>query len=245
MFASNKTGIGTNRLLTWLIGLFAVVILASAAIGFASHYDSITQAFSPDELTAWLTELGYVGPGVFFLLMVSAIIVPPLPTAPITIAAGLTYGFVAGFTLAIVAAACGALLAFMLGRWLRRLGLERFLGEHIHFCSQCSDVLLFKLVLASRLIPVISFALVSYGAGITAMTIRGYLLATVIGMLPMTAVYVAMGAVLTVSPVWAGVGGILAVLILVILPRLVELGYFPRMMPSHFRELVRRDEPNE
>lgn len=73
-----------------------------------------------------------------------------------------------------------------------------------------------------RLIPVVSFALVSYAAGLTAMSTRAFLLASAIGMTPMTAVYVTVGATLTVDPLWAGVGGALALLLVLGLPWLVE-----------------------
>lgn len=100
--------------------------------------------------------------------------------------------------------------------------VHMLLRGHVAFCPDCSSRLLFWVVLGARLVPVISFAAVSYGAGLTAMRTLSFLVATVVGMIPMTALYVAVGAAVRIDPAVAAIGGIVAVVLILVLPRLVE-----------------------
>ena len=59
---------------------------------------------------------------------------------------------------------------------------------------------LFWGILVTRLVPVFSFALVSYTAGLTAVTLGRFLLASIIGMLPMTLVFVGLGQGFQIHP---------------------------------------------
>lgn len=54
-------------------------------------------------------------------------------------------------------------------------------------------------VFITRLIPVVSFDMVSYGAGLTKMSLSWFSLATFLGMLPLTFVYNNFGAALVVD----------------------------------------------
>ncbi len=65
----------------------------------------------------------------------------------------------------------GAVTSFMITRPLGRTLVARFFKGHINFCRQCSDKLLTKVVFFPRLIPFVSFDLVSYGAGLTQMSL--------------------------------------------------------------------------
>lgn len=132
----------------------------------------------------------------FFLLvgLVALTVVATFPALPVTLAIGAVFGAVTGIADAMVGACLGALLAFLLARFLGRDLIASWMGGHIVFCPACSDRVRFWVVLVSRLVPVLSFALVSYLGGLTAMRIRAFLAATAVGMLPMTVVYVVLGA---------------------------------------------------
>ncbi len=86
-------------------------------------------------------------------------------------------------------------------RLLGRQFLERVLTGHITFCMECSDKLLTKVVLVSRLLPFVSFGIVSYGAGLTSMSLHRFVLATAIRMTPLTLVYTYFGSILSVDPI--------------------------------------------
>ncbi|TVR82727.1 MAG: TVP38/TMEM64 family protein [Rhodospirillales bacterium] len=195
-------------------------------------------ALTPAALAERIADSGAWGPVLLAALMVLAVVLGPLPTVPITVTAGLVYGPVLGTALAAGSALIGAMLAFAIARFAARDMVARLVGGHAVLCRDCSDRMLFWVVLISRLIPVVSFALVSYGAGLTVMSLRAFAVATLIGMLPMTVVYVTLGSVLVISPVWAAIAGGVVVASMVALPRAFERYAPPRLkrMIPHLRE---------
>lgn len=111
---------------------------------------------------------------------------------------------------------------------------------HINFCPHCSDKILTKVVFLSRLIPVVSFDIVSYGAGLTAMSLGSFALATFLGMLPLTFVYNYFGSVLVIRG-WVGVlAAGLFVAAFFLIPRLIERHNF-----LNLRRYVHAEKPGE
>jgi len=100
------------------------------------------------------------------------------------IAAGIAFGPFRGVCYAVFGALLGAIIGFYIARFLGREWMDRFMKGHLSFCGACSDRLLFWVVLTARLLPVVSFGLASYAAGLTAMRLPAYSLATLIGMQP-------------------------------------------------------------
>lgn len=155
-------------------------------------------------------------------VMVLAVVVGPIPTVPVSIASGVVFGPFLGVLYVTAGALLGAWISFEVARAVGQPAMQRVLRGHIAFCPECSSRLLFWVVLGARLVPFVSFAAVSYGAGLTVMRPVAFLVATAIGMLPMTVVFVALGAAVRVDPLIAGIGGAVAVVVVLVLPRLVE-----------------------
>lgn len=212
----------THRLRRWL-ALKALVIFAGLglAVALQNRFDIIA-ALSIERIELWLTDAGMAAPLLFMALMAAAVVFSPIPSVPLDVVAGSFFGPVLGTVYASVGALLGAQMAFLLARWLGRGLMERVLSGHINFCTACSDHLLMRLVLVSRLIPVISFDVVSYGAGLTKMSLWRFSIATYLGMLPLTVLYVSFGAIVLESQRYTWVLGLLFVALFFLLPRWIE-----------------------
>jgi uncharacterized membrane protein YdjX (TVP38/TMEM64 family) len=116
--------------------------------------------------------------------MMLAILVSPIPSAPIALAAGALYGHTWGTGYVALGAELGALAAFGLARLLGREVLQRWLGGRLPATRLGSQGALMAIVFISRLLPFISFDIVSYAAGFTALTWWRFALATLAGILP-------------------------------------------------------------
>lgn len=195
-----------------------LVLLGMLASWLVLRQMGLPESLSPQVIADWLNGNGALGPILLCLLMVLAIVVGPIPTLPITAAAGLAFGLWWGSLLSAVGASLGALVAFLLSRVLGRAALRRRLSGNPFFAGDAGQPLLFWSILLTRLIPLFSFALISYAAGLTAITVGRYLLATFIGMLPMTLVFAGLGQGLNVHPVLSVVAGVLVLLIMMLAP---------------------------
>jgi uncharacterized membrane protein YdjX (TVP38/TMEM64 family) len=160
-----------------------------------------------------INDLGAFGPAALVLFMALAIVVSPIPSGPIGVAAGAIYGTLLGGVLTVVGAFLGACIAFLCARYLGfdaiRQSENRVLKALAAPRPQWS---LMAIVFASRLIPFISFDAVSYAAGLTALTLPRFALATLLGVIPVSFVLTAIGAGLHEAemskPLLALIGGI-------------------------------------
>jgi len=182
----------------------------------------LSSALTSARIDSWLEWAGPFAPLVFIAVMAAAIVVSPIPTLPLDALAGRLFGPVFGTLYAAVGALTGALVSFHIARFLGRQVLARFLGGHLNFCERCSDKLLTKVVFVSRLLPFVSFDLVSYGAGLTKMSASKFAMASFLGMLPLTFVYTSWGAVFLRSGAVAWIGGLFVVGLFFLLPRWIE-----------------------
>lgn len=174
-----------------------------------------------DRLVAYLHAAGPLAPVVFIVLMAAAVVISPIPSLPLDLAAGATFGVTLGTLYAVIGAEIGAIASFVISRALGREALSRILRTEIQFCERCSDRHLALFVFLARLLPIFSFDLVSYGAGLTNMSLRAFAVATLLGMIGPTFLLTYAG-----NQVAAGEGvlivlGLAMVAFLFLLPKLV------------------------
>ncbi|MEC4688097.1 MAG: TVP38/TMEM64 family protein [Nitrospirota bacterium] len=201
--------------------LTAVLLLLVVTLLISTRLD-VGAFFAPDRIVPWLQEAGAFAPVGFIAVMALSVVVSPIPSLPLDILAGRVFGPLAGTLYAVAGGALGAVVSFQIARLLGRDIIARFLEGHIHFCQKCSDKLLTKVVFFSRLVPFVSFDLVSYGAGFTRMSLWKFSLATFVGMLPLTFFYAAYGAVILENSVATWVGGLVMVALFFVVPPWIE-----------------------
>jgi len=147
--------------------------------------------------TGWQAALLWA-PIVSFLLMVFQSVAAPLPAFIITFANAGLFGWVYGAILSWSSAMAGAALCFYIARYLGRDTVEKFtsykaLNSIDNFFKHYGKYA----ILIARLLPFISFDVVSYAAGLTSMGFWPFFIATGIGQLPATIVYSYIGGMLT------------------------------------------------
>jgi uncharacterized membrane protein YdjX (TVP38/TMEM64 family) len=149
----------------------------------------------------YLLGFGFWAPFVSSLLMVFQSVVAPLPAFIITFTNGLLFGWAWGALLSWSSAMLGAALCFWIARSLGRPVVEKLVGGTK--ALEVSDLFFARYgdraIIISRLLPFVSFDIISYGAGLTSISFRRFLIATGIGQLPATILYSYLGQNLTGS----------------------------------------------
>src|SRR5438477_3133203 len=142
----------------------------------------------------WVGQMGLAGIFIFIGVYVVATVLL-VPGAILTIGAGFAFGLWKGFLAVSAAATLGASLAFLVARFVARDKIEAMAGRNTKF--QRIDNAIgkqgAKLVFLLRLSPVIPFNLSNYFYGLTAVKFWPYVLASWIGMMPGTFLYVYIG----------------------------------------------------
>lgn len=146
----------------------------------------------------FVASYGSYAAAVSFGLMVLQSVAAPLPAFLLTFANASLFGWWQGAILSWTSAMAGAVVCFYIARILGRdaaekltskAGLEQIDGFFEKYGKNT--------ILICRLLPFVSFDLVSYAAGLTSMSFWSFFVATGIGQLPATIVYSYVGGMLT------------------------------------------------
>lgn len=156
--------------------------------------------------------------GLGFVLLYAALALAPVPKAVLSVAGGAVFGFPVGIALVLLGSLVGASTAFALARLLGRDAVERWAGPSL---ARVDDLVRDRgalTMIGLRLVPVVPFTALNYGAGLSAMPVRAFLVGTAVGIAPGTAGYVALGAygVDLVNAWTLSVGALLAAVILAV-----------------------------
>lgn len=162
----------------------AIILMLIGTYWYFADTPLLSQISDPARLQQWVVNLGPVGPIAIIALMSVAIVFTPIPSAPIALTAGALYGHAWGTLYILAGAEIGALLAFALARFLGYRIIYRWFGERLDILTHRSQWVLMAIVFASRLLPFLSFDIVSYAAGLTPLTAWRFALATLLGVLP-------------------------------------------------------------
>ena len=200
------------------VPVLATVVLLTLLLWLLLRGQGMPQTLSAPAIADWLTGLGYRGPLLLSAMMIIAVVVGPIPTLPISAASGLAFGVVVGTMVAAVGALLGAMIAFWTARLLGRDVICRYLPGNPFFTEQQSQWPLFWAVFMTRLVPLFSFALVSYAAGVTSIRAWQFALASFVGMLPMTVVFAGLGHTYELHPVLTVSAAAFLLLAMAVLP---------------------------
>lgn len=145
-------------------------------------------------LRDYLLSFGPWAPVISALLMVLQSLIAPLPAFLLAFANGLAFGTLWGGLLTFGSALLASALSFWIGRGLGRNVVEALVGGR---ALASTDAWFARhgawAVLVARLVPIVSFDLISYAAGLTAMRFRWFLAATALGIAPATFLYAFLG----------------------------------------------------
>ncbi|MBI5594659.1 MAG: TVP38/TMEM64 family protein [Elusimicrobia bacterium] len=144
---------------------------------------------------AWTAGLGLAGQAAFVLIYIVAC-VAFLPGSVLTLGAGAAFGLWRGFVLVSIASTLGACAAMLVGRYFLRDWVAGKMGRFPVFAAVRSAVASegWKVVGLTRLSPVLPFSLLNYAYGLTDVPMGEYALASWVGMMPGTFLFVYLGA---------------------------------------------------
>ncbi|MCA1609827.1 MAG: TVP38/TMEM64 family protein [Thermoanaerobaculia bacterium] len=172
----------------WLaIAAIAVALVAAARLLPAREWVGAFQA--------WISGLGPAAPLVFSAVYVAvALLIGPVWL--LTLVAGLTWGLGTALPLVSAASTLAAALAFLIARHFARAKVEAFARRNATFAAidRAIERKGWRIVFLLRLSPVVPYGPSNYLYGVTAIRFWPYVLASWVGMIPVTLLYLTIGA---------------------------------------------------
>lgn len=171
--------------------LLAVVLAAANALSLNERIPGFLDA---------ARGLGAWGIAVYLAAYVAAALLA-IPVSPITVAAGATYGALAGAVIGVFSVVVSGSCAFLVGR---------FVASHPHALAIGSGRVAravraigrggLRLVLVLRLAPVMPFSILNFAFGATPTTLAQFALGSLVGTIPSQLGYALLGSVVTWPP---------------------------------------------
>lgn len=172
--------------------LVVLLILAVAAL-----YFFVFSHISAQEIESALAACGAWAPFAYIGLF---ILLPALffPVAVLALAAGLLFGLGLGSLYTFIGAVLNCTLMFFVARYLGRSRIEAFLQKKLSPAWRARMAAAggrsgFLLLIILRLIPAVPYNLINYAFGLTNMSFFAYILASAIGIIPGTLVFINIG----------------------------------------------------
>lgn len=200
----------------------ALVLALGAAYWLLRDSALLMTLLDSEALKSFVDSLGPWGPAALIGLMALAILVSPIPSAPIALAAGALYGHAWGTLYVLIGAEVGALAAFGIARLVGYEALRAWLGERLSLGWLGSQNALMGLVFVSRLLPFVSFDVISYAAGLTVLSAWRFALATLAGIVPASFLLAHFGAEMIAGEADQAMIAALGLGVLVVLPLAIK-----------------------
>lgn len=173
---------------------------------------------TPEGLKYAVHAAGLWGILVYIGVIALAVVISPIPGAPLAMVAGSVWGAIPAAIYSVIGGFLGSLVAYFIGKTLGRSAVHALTGKVIYFSKERGEWLLGGIIFVTRLLPLLSFDLISYGAGLAGLSLPIYAIATLLGMIPSTLLLTYMGEAFTLSlPLGLALGAVFLVL-LVLLP---------------------------
>jgi uncharacterized membrane protein YdjX (TVP38/TMEM64 family) len=176
--------------------LLRPLIFLALVVGFVviTRYFQMEHYFESGNLHHLIASFSLWAPLVYLIIWTIA---PSfmVPVTPLIIVGGMVFGPVWGVAYVILGATVGAVVSFLIARYLARewivskmiengfLSLDQIVGEKG-----------WKVVTLSRLIPIIPFCVVNYALGLTRVSLLIFIIGTFLGIIPLTIAYVCLSS---------------------------------------------------
>lgn len=182
---------GPGRRPAWPKLAWALAVIVAGAWG-VRHFQLLPRI---PEALAWFRSLGPWGAVAFVVAYVLACVLF-LPGSVLTLGAGALFGVPLGFAVVSLASTLGATVCFLIGRLVARDWIAGQAAKNPRFAALDAAVGREgrKIVGLLRLSPVVPFGLLNYGLGVTRVRLGDFVLASWLGMMPGTLLYVWLGA---------------------------------------------------
>jgi uncharacterized membrane protein YdjX (TVP38/TMEM64 family)/rhodanese-related sulfurtransferase len=171
------------------IARLALLLLLAGAIGLAIVY---RDRFDAGALQVWVQDAGAWAPLLFILIYAVAAVLF-LPGSVLTLAGGALFGPLLGTLYNLTGATLGALLAFLVARYLASDWVAARSGGRLKQLIHGVEAEGWRFVAFVRLVPLFPFNLLNYALGLTRIRLSHYLLATAVCMLPGAIAYTYLG----------------------------------------------------
>ncbi|MCH4890299.1 TVP38/TMEM64 family protein [Acidaminobacter sp. JC074] len=171
-----------------MFALIAIIIMTN-------KYVDLSQ-YTPEDIRDYVNSYGMLAPLVYIIIF-TLVPLTLFPDSIIAVSGGMCFGLFWGSIYTMIGAFCGGTLSFYLSRLVGKNFITSVLKKDLPNIGEDIDNRGFMAVLILRLIPLFPYDIISYGAGLSKIKYKDFILATLIGIIPGVIVFVNLGSQFT------------------------------------------------
>lgn len=175
--------------------MFRLLLILLLVGAFATACLTLPMEKMLKDFLVWIDKnLGHWGPLVLAVAYIPLTVLA-VPASILTLGGGYLFGLTVGFIADSIGSTAGATAAFLVGKTIGRSYVVSKLKDYPQFQAVAIAVQRsgFKIVLLLRLVPLLPFNMLNYLLSVTPVSIGEYILASWIGMMPITFAFVYVG----------------------------------------------------
>ncbi|WP_027631719.1 TVP38/TMEM64 family protein [Clostridium hydrogeniformans] len=180
-----------ERNLKILKGLLSVLILVG--IIFIIKKLNIFSGNSTKNIEDFVKSYGSLAP-IIYIIMFALVPLTLFPDSILAITGGILFGLLEGYIYTTIGAMIGGSISFYISKILGRDFIKNIAKNKLDKLEKIIEDKGFVIVILLRLIPLFPFDVISYGAGLTSIKYKDFILATLIGTIPGILVFTNIGA---------------------------------------------------
>lgn len=150
-----------------------------------------------EAIRSWVDSFGNLGP-IIYIGLWTLLPVMLFPVPPLALPGGILFGFWKGLAYLLIGVFLNSSLMFLMSRILFKDQIKDFLmprlpesvSSRLYIKNQKSLWIFFFIL---RYLPLVSYNLINYAAGLTEMKYRHYFSSTMLGILPGALIYINLG----------------------------------------------------
>lgn len=174
-----------------------LIILSIILFSLIVTYFIFFKGLTPETLRNYIDNFGYLAP-LIYILCFTFLPMAFFPVPVLALAGGLLFGFIPGTIYTMIGATLNSAIMFFMAKALAKDAVTSLLQKKLpekwsDFLVNLDDKKGFGVIFILRLIPAIPYNLINYGAGLTSIKFSNYMLATFLGILPGTLVFLNIG----------------------------------------------------
>ncbi|MGE5628848.1 MAG: TVP38/TMEM64 family protein [Solirubrobacterales bacterium] len=162
------------------MGIFLIIAVAVICV-LNSH--GLFKCMDSKYIKDIISSYGAIGP-LIYIIMFSLVPLTLFPDSILAVAGGMAFGLFWGSVYTIIGAAIGGSISFYISRIFGRNIVEKLVRGKGKWFDEGVEKKGFIVILTLRLIPLVPFDIISYGAGLSKIKYWDFLLGTLIGIIP-------------------------------------------------------------
>jgi len=183
--------------------IFIILVVISVFLLIYNYF--VDQTFIYVIIADWFVNpifaLGFIGIFLFIGIMAIQGLLVPIPSEIILLATGMIWGWFLGGLMGVIGSMAAGLLCFYVSKKGGRPLAKKFIGEKaIDMADDLIHKYGIKAIIVSRVIPFISFDVISYASGLVDIELKKYTIGTLIGSVFRAFFFSVCGALLGFTP---------------------------------------------